>query len=138
MRRQLCPDAVPTVDSVQNFCMQGDLSNRDRRMVCTNYKHIFNTIFSYVGKQKTSAKMYKMSLVIFNRHCVKCLALKAIPILSLKILKRRRPNKLLMCPTWQKVLVLNIQAMQDKMKVHVVNVTLLQAELSNYRKKSVG
>ena len=55
MRRQLCPDAVPTVDSTQNFCMQGDftdLSNRDRRMVCTNYKHIFNTIFSYVGKQK--------------------------------------------------------------------------------------
>ena len=85
-----------------------------------------------------SAKMYKMSLVIFNRHCVKCLALKAMPILSLKILKRRRPNKLLMSPTWQKVLVLNIQAMQDKMKVHVVNVTLLQAELSNYRKKSVG
>ena len=51
MRRQLCPDAVPTVDSVQNFSTQGDLSNRDRRMVCTNYKHIFNTIFSYVGKQ---------------------------------------------------------------------------------------
>ena len=52
MRRQLCRDAVPTVDSVQNFSMQGDLSNRDRRMVCTNYKRIFNTIFSYVGKQK--------------------------------------------------------------------------------------
>ena len=52
MRRHLCPDAVPTVDSVQNFSMQGDLSNRDRRMVCANYKHIFNTIFSYVGKQK--------------------------------------------------------------------------------------
>ena len=52
MRRLLCPDAVPTADSVQNFSMQGDLSNRDRRMVCTNYKHIFNTIFSYVGNQK--------------------------------------------------------------------------------------
>ena len=52
MRQQLCPDAVPTVDSAQNFSTQGDLSNRDRRMVCTNYKHIFNTIFSYVGKQE--------------------------------------------------------------------------------------
>ena len=52
MRRQLCPDAVPTVDSVQNFSTQGDLSNRDRSMVCTNYKHISNTIFSYVGKPK--------------------------------------------------------------------------------------
>ena len=30
------------------------------------------------------------------------------------------------------------QAIHDKMKVHVANVTLLQAQLSNYRKKSVG
>ena len=136
MRRQLCPDAVPTVDSVQNFSAQGDLSNRDvGRYVQTI--NIFSIQYSRMSVNR-SAKMYKMSLVIFNRHCVKCLALKAMPILSLKILTRRRPNKLLMCPTWQKVLVLNIQAIQDKMKVHVANVTLLQAELSNYRKKSVG
>ena len=36
MRRQLCPNAVPTIDSLENMSTQGDWSNRDRRMVCIN------------------------------------------------------------------------------------------------------
>ena len=37
MKRQLCPDAVPTIDSIENTSTQGDLSIRDRRMVCKIY-----------------------------------------------------------------------------------------------------
>ena len=37
MKRQLCPDAVPTIDSIENTSTRGDLSIRDRRMVCKIY-----------------------------------------------------------------------------------------------------
>ena len=35
--RQLCPDAVPTIDSIENMPTHGDLSIWDCRMVCKIY-----------------------------------------------------------------------------------------------------
>ena len=36
MRRKLYPDSVPTINSIRNMSTQGDFSNWDRRMECTN------------------------------------------------------------------------------------------------------
>ena len=43
MRRLLCPDAVPTVDSIVNVSTLGDPSKRDRRMVCTKLYNILDS-----------------------------------------------------------------------------------------------
>ena len=36
-KRQLCPKAVPTIDSIENNSTQSELSNKDGGMVCTNF-----------------------------------------------------------------------------------------------------
>ena len=47
MKRQLCPDAVPTIDSIKNMSTQGDLSIRDLRVVRQIYTMPIIIFFLY-------------------------------------------------------------------------------------------